>query len=78
METITIGDKKIGIRTSVLEEKATACNMLCCYADELKEGFYPWIDQVLQKPEQIVISAWVNSSHGVDYGSHELVTHSRC
>jgi hypothetical protein len=46
VETITIGDKKIGIRTSVLEEKATACNMLCCYADELKEGFYPWIDQV--------------------------------
>lgn len=46
VETITIGDKKIGIRTSVLEEKATACNMLCCYADELKEGFYPWVDQV--------------------------------
>ncbi|EFJ15568.1 hypothetical protein SELMODRAFT_155690 [Selaginella moellendorffii] len=46
VETITIGDKKIGIRTSVLEEKATACNMLCCYADELKEGFFPWIEQV--------------------------------
>ncbi|KAL2633872.1 hypothetical protein R1flu_005351 [Riccia fluitans] len=46
VETITVGDKKIGIRTSILEEKATACNMLCCYADELKEGFYPWIDQV--------------------------------
>lgn len=46
VETITIGDKRIGIRTSFLEEKATACNMLCCYADELKEGFYPWIDQV--------------------------------
>ena len=46
METITIGDKRIGIRTSFLEEKATACNMLCCYVDELKEGFYPWIDQV--------------------------------
>ncbi|KAJ7541709.1 hypothetical protein O6H91_10G072300 [Diphasiastrum complanatum] len=46
VETITIGDKKIGIKTSVLEEKATACNMLCCYADELKEGFFPWIDQV--------------------------------
>ncbi|KAA8549670.1 hypothetical protein F0562_001312 [Nyssa sinensis] len=45
METITLGDKRIGIKTSVLEEKATACNMLCCYADELKEGFYPWIDQ---------------------------------
>ncbi|KAL9455440.1 hypothetical protein AB3S75_010793 [Citrus x aurantiifolia] len=46
METITLGDKRIGIKTSVLEEKATACNMLCCYADELKEGFFPWIDQV--------------------------------
>jgi len=48
METITLGDKRIGIKTSVLEEKATACNMLCCYADELKEGFFPWIDQVSQ------------------------------
>nr|GLL38936.1 hypothetical protein DM860_009838 [Ipomoea trifida] len=47
METITLGDKRIGIKTSVLEEKATTCNMLCCYADELKEGFYPWIDQLL-------------------------------
>ncbi|KAL2940719.1 Importin-5 [Bienertia sinuspersici] len=28
METITLGDKRIGIKTSVLEEKATACNML--------------------------------------------------
>ncbi|XP_034223472.1 importin-5-like isoform X2 [Prunus dulcis] len=46
IEMITVGDKRIGIRTSVLEEKATACNMLCCYADELKEGFFPWIDQV--------------------------------
>ncbi|KAL1364477.1 hypothetical protein AAHE18_03G220900 [Arachis hypogaea] len=46
METITLGDKRIGIKTSVLEEKATACNMLCYYADELKEGFFPWIDQV--------------------------------
>ncbi|KAF7819275.1 importin-5-like [Senna tora] len=46
IETITLGDKRIGIKTSVLEEKATACNLLCCYADELKEGFFPWIDQV--------------------------------
>ncbi|PWA67548.1 importin-5 [Artemisia annua] len=46
METITLGDKRIGIKTSVLEEKATACHTLCCYAIELKEGFFPWIDQV--------------------------------
>ncbi|GKD30002.1 hypothetical protein Tco_1240780 [Tanacetum coccineum] len=46
METITLGDKRIGITTSVLREKTTACNILCFYADELKEGFFPWIDQV--------------------------------
>ena len=25
---------------------SAACNMICCYADELKEGFYPWVEQV--------------------------------
>lgn len=60
METITLGDKRIGIKTSVLEEKATACNMLCCYADELKEGFYPWIDQVGFKKALIFFhTCWV-------------------
>ncbi len=46
VETIYMGDRKISIRTSVLEEKATACNMLCCYADELKDGFYPYVEHV--------------------------------
>lgn len=45
-ETIYLGDRKVSIRTSLLEEKATAVNMLCCYADELKEGFYPYVAQV--------------------------------
>nr|GEV58660.1 retrovirus-related Pol polyprotein from transposon TNT 1-94 [Tanacetum cinerariifolium] len=46
MENMTLGDKRIGINTSVLEEKATAYNIMCCYADKLKEGFFPRIDQV--------------------------------
>ena len=45
-ETIFVGDKKVSISTTLLEEKATAVNMLCCYADELKEGFYPYVAQV--------------------------------
>lgn len=45
-ETLYVGDRKISIRTSVLEEKATACNMLCCYADELEVGFFPYVEQV--------------------------------
>lgn len=47
VEHIYLGDRKLSVRTSVLEEKATACTMLCCYADELKEGFYPYVEQVI-------------------------------
>eukprot|EP01027_Heterolobosea_sp_BB2_P017416 GEZU01024672.1.p1 GENE.GEZU01024672.1~~GEZU01024672.1.p1 ORF type:complete len:931 (-),score=263.30 GEZU01024672.1:811-3603(-) len=51
MESVTlsikgVGDKRISIRTSVLEEKALACNMLYSYVYELKEGFFPYVDQV--------------------------------
>jgi len=45
-EFIPIGDKRIGINTSTLEEKSTACNMLYCYASDLKEGFFPYVDEV--------------------------------
>lgn len=43
---IAVGDKRIGIHTSALEEKSTACNMLFCYALELEEGFFPYVDEV--------------------------------
>lgn len=45
METVSIGDKTIGIRTSGLEEKATACNMMACFLAELGEGFHEYIQQ---------------------------------
>jgi len=48
VEVIAVGDKRIAIRTSVLEEKATACNMLCCYVDELKEGFVDYIQPTVE------------------------------
>jgi len=48
VEVLEVGDKRISIRTSVLEEKATACNMLCCYVDELKEGFLPFLQPVVE------------------------------
>ena len=56
VEHIYLGDRKLSVRTSVLEEKATACTMLCCYADELKEGFYPYVEQVIP-PSSICISS---------------------
>ena len=30
----------MGIKTTLLEEKATACHMLCCYIGDLKEGLF--------------------------------------
>jgi hypothetical protein len=44
---------QVAIRTSTLEEKATACSMIGCYVDELKEGFFPYVKQV-----------WVGAAEG--------------
>lgn len=44
---VTLGDQQnFGIRTAGLEDKATACQMLVCYARELKDGFAPYTKQV--------------------------------
>ncbi len=40
--------QSFGIRTAGLEDKATACQMLVCYARELKEGFAAYTEQVVK------------------------------
>lgn len=47
-ETVTIGDKRVGIRTSTLEDKAVACTMLACFIAELGGGFYDYVQEVTQ------------------------------
>ncbi|CAB1413479.1 unnamed protein product [Pleuronectes platessa] len=48
-EFVNLGDQQsFGIKTAGLEEKATACQMLVCYAKELKEGFVEYTEQWLQ------------------------------
>ena len=46
LETFFVAGKRVSLHTSALEEKATACSMLCCFAYELKEGFCQYVDQV--------------------------------
>jgi importin-5 len=46
METFVVGDKRVSLHTSVLEEKANACSMMCCYAYELKDGFFSYAEEV--------------------------------
>jgi len=40
--------QSFGIKTAGLEEKSTACQMLVCYARELKEGFAEYTEQVVK------------------------------
>lgn len=47
-ETVTIGDKTLSIRTSVLEDKAVACTMLACFIAELRGGFYDYVQTVAE------------------------------
>lgn len=51
MESVTVnirgqGNKRITIRTSALEEKATACSMLHSYVADLKDAFFPYVQEV--------------------------------
>uniref|UniRef100_A0A0R3TTP8 TOG domain-containing protein n=1 Tax=Rodentolepis nana TaxID=102285 RepID=A0A0R3TTP8_RODNA len=47
-QILSIGeDQNCAIRTSILEDKATACQMLVCYARELKDSFAPYCEEVL-------------------------------
>ncbi|KAG5438294.1 hypothetical protein PCANB_002782 [Pneumocystis canis] len=45
-EFIYVQGQQIGIKTSILEEKCIAIEMLLCYASELKAAFEPYIDEI--------------------------------
>ncbi|PKC17490.1 ARM repeat-containing protein [Rhizophagus irregularis] len=45
---IGVEGQQIGIKTTVLEEKCTAVEMLICYARELGPAFRPYVDEVMK------------------------------
>ncbi|XP_054167473.1 importin-5-like [Oppia nitens] len=48
-QCVNLGDQQtFGIKTAGLEEKATACQMLVCYARELKNGFATYVEDTLK------------------------------
>jgi hypothetical protein len=42
-QVLPIGGKTMCIKTAPLEDKATAINIIFCFADELKEVFFPFV-----------------------------------
>lgn len=47
-ESVSVQDQTVGIRTAGLEDKATACAMLVCYARELKHGFVDYVERTAE------------------------------
>lgn len=47
-ERISVQGQSVGIRTSGLEDKATACSMLVCYARELKHAFAEYVERTAE------------------------------
>ncbi|XP_015439811.1 PREDICTED: importin-5 [Dufourea novaeangliae] len=48
-EFISVGEQQnFGIKTAGLEDKASACEMLVCYARELKAGFADYAEEVVR------------------------------
>ena len=47
-EVMRLHGQRIGIKTSVLEEKCTAVEMLLCYTKELGPLFHEYVDQTMQ------------------------------
>ncbi|CAB3990565.1 importin-5, partial, partial [Paramuricea clavata] len=48
-EFVSLGDQqRFGIKTAGLEDKSTACQMLVCYARELKGGFADYAEEVVK------------------------------
>ncbi|XP_074106518.1 karyopherin beta 3 [Cotesia typhae] len=46
---VSLGEQQnFGIKTAGLEDKASACEMLVCYARELKEGFADYAEEVVR------------------------------
>ena len=53
---VNLGEQQnFGIKTAGLEDKATACQMLVCYARELKEHFADYTEQVSTNFSQIFL-----------------------
>ncbi|RKP13549.1 armadillo-type protein [Piptocephalis cylindrospora] len=47
-EFVPLEGQQVGIRTTVLDEKCTALEMIGCYADQLKGSFGPHVPEVLE------------------------------
>ena len=59
---VNLGEQQnFGIKTAGLEDKATACQMLVCYARELKEHFADYTEQVSEQCWCATLCATSNS-----------------
>ncbi|KAJ3273865.1 Importin-5 [Terramyces sp. JEL0728] len=69
-EVMAVGDKSLAIKTSLLEDKCTAVEMLLCYAEELGAIFHPYVEGIMK---MIVPLLKFYLNDGVRYASASLI-----
>ncbi|KAJ3252863.1 Importin-5 [Boothiomyces macroporosus] len=69
-EVMAVGDKNLAIKTSLLEDKCTAVEMLLCYAEELGAIFHPYVEGIMK---MIVPLLKFYLNDGVRYASASLI-----
>jgi hypothetical protein len=47
-EVMALGEKNVAIKTSILEDKCTAVEMILCYAQEMGELFHPYVEHLIK------------------------------
>jgi len=63
-QSTQVGDQLVGVKTSELEEKATAAHMISTYAAEIKGGgFFPYVEQV--QAHHLIMRTETRSREGV-------------
>ena len=66
-QSTQVGDQLVGVKTSELEEKATAAHMISTYAAEIKGGgFFPYVEQV--QAHNLIMHTETRSREGVGGG----------
>jgi hypothetical protein len=71
-DVLDVGDQRVKIHTTALEEKSSACNKLLCFATEMKDGFFPWVEEVSQLMHPLMD---YNYHDGVKVAAIQIVPH---
>ncbi|KAJ3335318.1 Importin-5, partial [Kappamyces sp. JEL0680] len=69
-EVMAVGEKNLAIKTSILEDKCTAVEMLLCYAQEMGAIFHPYVESIV---DMVIPMFKFYLNDGVRYASATVI-----